>query len=79
MMYSKKELLSVRIDPTTLENIEKVVKEHYYWKRNTIISGVLDAVFDNFSPSDIYDMVRYSRLLHKKASGKFSLNDAALD
>lgn len=75
----KKELLSVRIDPTTLAKVEQFTRQHYYWKRNTVISGVLDAVFDNFSPSDIYDMVRYSRLLHKHASGKFSLNDAALD
>lgn len=75
----KKELLSVRIDPTTLAKVEQFTSKHYYWKRNTVISGVLDAVFDNFSPSDIYDMVRYSRLLHKESSGKFSLNDAALD
>lgn len=75
----KKQLLSVRLDPTTLENIEKFTSKHTYWKRNTVISGVLDAVFDNFSPSDIYDMARYVRRYHKKASGEFSLNDADLD
>ena len=75
----KKQLLSVRIDPTTLEKVEQFASKHYYWKRNTVISGVLDAVFDNFSPSDIYDMVRYSRLLHKNASGDFSLNEKPLD
>lgn len=71
----KKQLLSVRIDPTTLEKVEQFTSKHTYWKRNTVISGVLDAVFDNFSPSDIYDMVRYCRLLHKNASGDFSLNE----
>ena len=75
----KKELLSVRIDPTTLAKVEQFTSKHYYWKRNTVISGVLDAVFDNFSPSDIYDMVRYSRLLHKNASGEFSLNEKTND
>lgn len=75
----KKQLLSVRIDPTTLAKVGQFTSKHSYWKRNTVISGVLDAVFDNFSPSDIYDMVRYSRLLHKNASGEFSLNKKAID
>lgn len=75
----KKQLLSVRIDPTTLAKVEQFTSKHHYWKRNTVISGVLDAVFDNFSPSDIYDMVRYSRILHKNASGKFSLNEKTID
>lgn len=73
----KKQLLSVRLDPTTLAKIEKFTSDHYYWKRNTVISAVLDAVFDNFSPKDIYDMARYVRKYHKNASGEFSLNEAA--
>ena len=77
MAYQKKKLLSVRIDPTTLENIEKFTSRHYYWKRNTVISAVLDAVFDNFSPIDIYNMARYVRRYHKNASGEFSLNENA--
>lgn len=68
-----KKLLSVRLDQTTLRNIEKFLRQHYYWKRNFVISNVLDAVFDNFDDRAIYDMVRYSRYYHLDASGFFSL------
>lgn len=68
-----KKLISTRLDPQTLEKIEKFVENHYYWKRNTVISNVLDAIFDNFDHNAIYDMVRYSRSYHKDASGTFSL------
>lgn len=69
----KKQLISARLDPHTLEKIEAFTKKHYYWKRNTVISNVLDAVFDRFDDGDIYDMVRYSRHHDRCASGSFSL------
>lgn len=68
-----KVLLSARLDPTTLANIEKFAKKHTYWKRNTVISNILDAVFDCFDEKAIYDMVRYSRHSHQDAKGSFSL------
>lgn len=68
-----KKLLSVRLDPTTLANIEKFACKHPYWKRNTVISNILDAVFDCFDEGALYDMVRYSRHYHQEASGSFSL------
>lgn len=68
-----KKLLSVRLDPTTLANIEKFTSKHIYWKRNTVISAILDAVFDNFDEKSVYDMVRYCRRYHLDASGSFSL------
>lgn len=74
-----KKLLSVRLDPTTLTNIEKFAQKHYYWKRNTVISNILDAVFDCFDESAHYDMVRYSRHYHRDASGSFSLEKASSD
>lgn len=74
-----KKLLSARLDPQTLAKIETFVKRHYYWKRNTVISNVLDAVFDCFDDGDIYDMVRYVRHVHRESSGSFSLKDAASD
>lgn len=72
-----KKLLSVRLDPTTLDNIEKFLEKHYYWKRNTVISCVLDAIFDNFDEKAIYDMVRYCRGFDRDASGSFSLEKLA--
>lgn len=68
-----KKLLSVRLDPTTLANIEKFASKHTYWKRNTVISAILDAVFDNFDEKSVYDMVRYNRHYHEHASCSFSL------
>lgn len=73
---AKKKLLSVRLDPTTLANIEKFADKHYYWKRNTVISAILDAIFDNFDEKSVYDMVRYIRHYHQEASGSFSLEKA---
>lgn len=69
----KKKLLSVRLDPTTLANIEKFASKHTYWKRNTVISNILDAVFDCFDEKSIYDMVRFTRHYHQDADGSFSL------
>lgn len=54
-------LVSCRLDPETLECIEKVTKKHTYWKRNTVINSVLTAVFDCFTDQQIYDMIRYWR------------------
>lgn len=72
-----KKLLSVRLDPSTVMNIEKFAIKHTYWKRNTVIDYVLTAVFDNFDEKTIYDMVRYNRKSHKDASGSFSLEKTA--
>ena len=69
-----KKLISARLDPQTLVKIENLANKYYYWKRNTVISNVLDAVFDNFDDKAIYDMGRYCRGSHKDASGSFSLD-----
>ena len=69
-----KKLISTRLDPQTLVKIENFANKYYYWKRNTVISHVLDAVFDNFDDKSIYDMVRYCRHTNKDASGTFSLS-----
>lgn len=74
-----KKLISARLDPQTLAKVDEFVKNRRYWKRNTVISNVLDAVFDCFSEKAIYDMVRYSRLYHQEAKGSFSLEKASSD
>ena len=70
-----KKLISARVDLQTLVNIENFANRYFYWKRNTVISHILDAVFDNFDNKTIYDMMRYDRHLHSHASGTFSLDD----
>lgn len=71
-----KKLISARLDPQTLEKIAKFQSRHTYWKRNTIISNILDAVFENFDEHDIYDMVRFTRGWNLKASASFSMENA---
>lgn len=66
-------LVSCRINPETLEKIEKQVKRHYYWKRNTVINGILTAVMDNFTDQQVYDMVRYWRQDHNEVKANFEI------
>lgn len=75
----KKKLISARLTPQTLAKIDTFVKNHYYWKRNSVISNVLDAVFECFDEKAIYDMVRYYGKYHPGASGSFSLEKASSD
>lgn len=65
--------ISVRIDPETLQKLDEFCKKHYYWKRNTVINGLLVAIVDAMDDKTIYDMVRYSRRFHNKPSGSFYL------
>lgn len=68
-------LISVRIDPKTLEKIDTIHKVHHYWKRNAIINGLLTAVVDAMDSGALYDMIRYSRTCHPKPRGSFYLPD----
>lgn len=66
-------LVSCRIDPETLKKIETLSQRHYYWKRNTIINGILTAVMDNFTDQQVYDMVRYWRQGHNEVKAEFEI------
>lgn len=66
-------LVSCRIDPETLKKIETLSQRHYYWKRNTIINGILTAVMDNFTDQQIYDMVRYWRKSGYEIKSEFEI------
>lgn len=68
-----KKIISARLKPKTIEKIDTFVNKHYYWKRNTAISNILDAVFDCFDEKSIYEMVQYTRPYNPNASGSFSL------
>ena len=63
--------ISVRVDPVTLQKIDQFCKNHYYWKRNTVINGLLSAVVDAMDDKALYNMVRYSRHFYEKPSGTF--------
>lgn len=58
-------LLSVRVDPTTLKKIDAFATSSRFWKRNSIINGILTAVLECTDSRDIYDLVRYHRSLNR--------------
>lgn len=74
-----KKLISARLTPQTIAKIDDFVKNRHYWKRNAVISNVLDAVFECFDEKAIYDMVRYHRKYHPEAHGSYSLEKARSD
>lgn len=65
--------VSTRLDPKTLEAIDKFVATRRYWKRNSVINQVLTAVFENFTETEIYDMVRYSKSCYYTVESKFEI------
>lgn len=78
MAHKNLKLISTRINPSTLDSIEKWRKNHKYWKRNAIINGILTAVMATFSDKEIYDMVRYWPDGDEKPSGSFNLNQKSI-
>lgn len=74
-MPIKKQLTSIRFDVDVLEKIERFVVDHRYWKRSDVINLVLRAVFENFTTSEIYDMVREWSWRMKKVNAKFEITD----
>lgn len=59
-MRENLKLLSVRIDPDTVEKIDQFVRNRRYWKRNTVVNAILTAVMNDFGEDAVYDMVRRS-------------------
>ena len=51
-------LTSIRIPSDVYEKIEALADRHSYWKKSTIINGLLAAVLYNFKDEEIYDMIR---------------------
>ena len=74
-----KKLISARLSPRTLAKIDTFVTNRRYWKRNTVISNVLDAVFDCFDEKAIYNMMIYDSRYRQRANGSFSLEKASSD
>lgn len=66
-------LISVRLDPDTLERIDAFAKKHTYWKRNTVINQVLTAVFNDFDDRAQYDMTRRSLLRQSEVKAEYEI------
>lgn len=65
--------VSTRLDPETVAKIDTWLQRHKYWKRNTVINGILTAVVDNFDDRQIYDMVRYMRRAGYQTKSEFEI------
>lgn len=65
--------ISTRLDPQTVEAIDKFCEKRSYWKRNAVINSILTTVFENFEENEIYDMVRWWRRANYKVEAKFKM------
>lgn len=52
-------LISVRLEPGTIEKIDRFSNGSRYWKRNTIINTILTEVLNQLSDGDLYKMMTY--------------------
>lgn len=68
-------LTSVRLDPDTLEKIEKFVQRHDVWTKNAVINSILTAVMERFSDGDVYDMCRTSYFANDPITAIYKINE----
>lgn len=68
-------LLSVRLNPETLEAIEKFTKEHRYWNRNSVINNLLTTLFTDFNDKQLYDMARRHFFTKNEVKAEYELTN----
>lgn len=64
-------LVSCRIDPDALREIDDFVRDKCYWKRNSVINAVLTNVLKMMPKKELYDLVRWSRYDSQKWECRF--------
>lgn len=69
------QLISTRLDRETLDKIDEMAQNHFYWKRSTIINAVLEAVFRDFTPGARYDMVRSRMYLNYERDATYKITE----
>lgn len=74
-MSKNLKLISVRIDPDTLEKIEKFVSKHECYNRNLVINVILTAVMNKFGDRDIWDMCRSDAYEQNPITAIFRIHD----
>lgn len=58
---SKSHVFSIRVPDHLNKKIEKILSTHVWWKRNTVITNILDCVCDCADYDTIFKMVNYYR------------------
>lgn len=74
-MSKNKKLISVRVNPDTLEKIEEFVSRHQYYNRNLVIDMILAAVVNHFGDRDIWDMCRSDACKANPITAIFKIHD----
>ena len=66
-------LTSIRLETDTITKIDNFVENRTYWKRSTVINNILAAVLENFTPNEVYEMVRRYSWERNKVNAKFEI------
>ena len=67
---AKTKVIGVRLPETLVQELDKIVSDKVYWKRNAVIEQILQVTVDSLDPKDMYDVLRYWRVRDK---GKYVL------
>ncbi len=75
MSKNNLKLLSVRLNPDTIEAIEKFTADHPYWNRNSVINNLLTTIFKDFTDKQVYDMARRSFFAKNEIKAEYELTN----
>lgn len=79
MSKNNLKLLSVRLNPDTVEAIEKFTVNHPYWNRNSVINDLLSTIFKDFTDKQIYDMVRRHFFSKNEIKAEYELTNLMIE
>lgn len=75
MAQKNLKLLSVRLNPDTVDAIEKFTVDHPYWTRNAVINNLLTTIFKDFTDKQVYDMARRHFFVKNEIKAEYELTN----
>lgn len=75
MAQKNLKLLSVRLNPDTVDAIEKFTVDHPYWNRNALINNLLTTIFKDFTDKQRYDMARRVFFAKNEVKAEYELTN----
>ena len=64
-------VFSIRVSESLEKKIQKIVADHIWWKRNTVITQIVDCVCDCADNDTIHKMLSYCK--HNRAKFRIKL------
>lgn len=58
---SKSHVFSLRVPDSLMKNIEKIVSRHIWWRRNAVVTQILECVCDCADYDTIFKMINYRK------------------